>query len=63
MTIGAKLKKARGDKTQQQVASDLGISVAAVCAYENNIRVPRDQLKLDIAEYYKTTVQELFFSK
>ncbi len=61
MTSGDKLREARGEKSQQQVADDLGISVAAVCSYENDTRVPRDKLKKDIAEYYGRTVQDLFF--
>ena len=61
LTIGQKLKQLRGDRTQAQVAKELGISEAAVCAYENDQRVPRDRLKSQIASYFDTTVQDLFF--
>jgi len=60
-TIGEKMKELRGDLTQAQVAHDLGISEAAVCAYENDKRVPRDGLKKVFADYFGTTVQDLFF--
>ena len=61
MNTGEKLIMLRGDRTQQQVADDLGISVAAVCAYENNIRRPRDEMKKEIAKYFNTSVEKLFF--
>jgi len=51
----------RGERSQQTVADDLGISVSAVCAYESAERTPRDELKVRIAEYYHTTVAALFF--
>ena len=59
--IGRRLRKLRGDKTQAQVADDLGISVSAVGSYELGERIPRDKLKVKIAKYYDTTVEALFF--
>lgn len=61
MTTGEKLVKLRGSKTQKQVADDLGISVAAVSAYENNIRRPRDKMKKEIAKYFNTSIEKIFF--
>lgn len=60
-TIGMRLRKLRGDRTQAQIAKDLGISVSAVGAYEMGVRVPRDPLKKEMAKYFRTTVQDLFF--
>ncbi len=59
--IGRRLRKLRGDKTQAQVADDLGISVSAVGSYELGERIPRDKLKVKIAKYYDTTVEAIFF--
>lgn len=59
--IGERLKILRGDKARKEVADDLGISVSAVTMYENGDRVPRDEIKEKIAEYYNTTVQVIFF--
>lgn len=59
--IGRRLRKLRGDKTQAQVADDLGISTSAVGSYELGERVPRDKLKVKIAKYYGTTVEAIFF--
>lgn len=61
-TIGVKLKHARGDKTIVQVAKDNGISISAVSMYENNQRVPRDEIKLRLARYYDSSVESLFFT-
>lgn len=59
--MNEKLLKARGEKTQKEVAEALNISIPALSAYENGTRSPRDDLKKRIAKYYRTTVEELFF--
>lgn len=59
--IGERLKRLRGDKSQEEVAVDLGISFSAYAKYEQGIRIPRDEIKLKIAEYFKVTVQSLFY--
>ena len=59
--IGRRLRKLRGDKTQAEVANDLGISIAAVASYELGERVPRDKVKVKIARYYGVDVGALFF--
>jgi len=62
MRIGEKLRQLRGDKTREEVASCVGISVSAMTMYENNKRVPRDEIKLRLSKYFGKTVQEIFFS-
>lgn len=62
MTIGERLAMLRGERTQQEVAMDLHISDSAISAYENDARVPRDEVKVRIAEYYGKSVQEIFFA-
>lgn len=59
--IGEILVRLRGEKSQSKVAKDLGISISSLSMYENNQRVPRDEIKLLIAKYYEKTVQEIFF--
>ena len=61
MTIGEKLKKLRGSKSQTEVAKEIGITISAYSNYENNYRIPRDKAKRKIAEYFKKTVDEIFF--
>lgn len=61
MTIGERLTKARGARSREEVAFNVGVSVSAISNYENDARVPRDQVKIRLARYYGTTVQDLFF--
>lgn len=49
-------------KTQQEVANDLGISTSAVAMYESGERVPRDEIKLALAQYYRKSVGDIFFN-
>ncbi len=59
--IGSKLETLRGNKSRELVANDIGISISALQMYENGQRIPRDVIKVKLAEYYKKTVQEIFF--
>lgn len=61
-TLGEKLIHLRGVRSQKEVADALGISVSALSMYETDNRVPRDSIKIRLADYYDVTVQELFFS-
>lgn len=62
MTSGDKLRELRGEKTQSEVAKAVEISDSALSAYEQNDRVPRDEVKVRLARYYGKTVQEIFFA-
>ncbi len=61
--IGKKLVKLRGEKTQAEVASHVGISTSALSMYENGERIPRDSIKIRIANYYKKPIYEIFFEQ
>ena len=61
MTIGEKLVRLRGEKTQKKVAEDLGISISALSMYETDSRVPRDSIKIRLADYYGLNIADLFF--
>lgn len=61
MTVAERLVKARGDRRREDVAGAIGVSLSAIAMYENGERIPRDEIKIRLAEYYKTSVQELFF--
>lgn len=63
MTIGGTLKNLRGEKALQEVADSLGITKQALFNYETDQRIPRDEIKIKIAEYYNRSVQELFFAQ
>lgn len=59
--IGDKLVALRGDKERQEVADAVGISVSALQMYENGNRIPRDPIKVKLANYYGAPVQAIFF--
>ena len=60
--IAEKLIELRGEKTQAEVAKNVGISLSALAMYETGNRIPRDEIKIRLANYYGTTVESLFFS-
>ena len=57
------LKRLRGNRTQEEVAKAVGVTISAVSMYENGERVPRDEIKKKLAEYYGRTVQYIFFKQ
>lgn len=59
--VGKRLKDLRGDRSQEEVATAIGISVSAITMYENGERTPRDDVKVKLAVFFNTTVQALFF--
>lgn len=60
--IASTLIRLRGNKTREEVAKANSISVSALIMYETGQRVPRDEIKQKLAEYYKKTVQYIFFN-
>ena len=61
MTTGEKLRNLRGRKSRREVASALNISVSAITMYELDKRIPKDEIKAKIANYYKKSVGSIFF--
>ena len=59
--ITDKLRELRGERTQQEVADGIGINRNAYAMYERGERVPRDDVKILIANYYNMTVSDIFF--
>jgi len=59
--IGKKLVNLRGNKTQEEVAQAIGVSVSAIGMYESGRRIPRDGVKIALANYYGMNIQSLFF--
>ena len=62
MNSGEKLRQLRGKRSKRKVAEDLGISFSSYVKYERGERVPSDKTKVLIANYFKKSVQEIFFS-
>ncbi|MEG1163350.1 MAG: helix-turn-helix transcriptional regulator [Anaerovoracaceae bacterium] len=61
--VAKRLAKARGNKTREEVAKYVGVTVSALGMYERGERVPRDETKIKLAKCYDKDVQELFFEK
>lgn len=61
--IGERLLKLRGDRSREEVAKAVGVSISAMCMYENGERIPRDGIKINLANYYEKSVQEIFFDE
>ncbi|WP_027410341.1 helix-turn-helix transcriptional regulator [Anoxybacteroides tepidamans] len=59
--IAAILVELRGNRSREEVANALGISISALQMYENAKRVPKDEIKLKIANYYGVPVESIFF--
>lgn len=59
--IGERLIKLRGDISRDTVAKSIGVSVSAISMYENGERIPRDAIKIKLANFYSRSVQEIFF--
>lgn len=59
--IAKRLKELRGEKSREDIAESIGISVSAMQMYETAQRIPRDEVKIKLASLYGVSVQELFF--
>lgn len=60
--IAERLAKLRGKRTQAEVAEAIGVSTSAYSMYETGERIPRDEIKIRIAKFYKRTVNSIFFA-
>lgn len=60
--VGERLRALRGSRTQKEVAEALGVTMMAVSLYEAGERMPRDEIKVKLANYYKKSVTSLFYA-
>lgn len=56
-----RLREERG-MTQAELAEKLGISPSAMSAYEQGARVPRDEIKVRIAEFFGVSILDVFYA-
>ena len=59
--IGRRLRELCGIRSRRGVSMELGISYSAMTKYEIGAKVPCDEMKVRIADYYHVTVQSIFF--
>jgi putative transcriptional regulator len=48
-------------RSREEVAKAVGISISTLQMYENGQRIPRDNIKIKLANFYGVTVQIIFF--
>lgn len=63
MNFANKLKQLREEKgiSQLELSKNIGVSPSSITMYEQGERVPRDYVKIKIAEYFGVTVESIFF--
>lgn len=59
--IGERLRRLRGSKSQKEVADALGVTSMAISLYENGERIPSDNMKIKIANYFNRSVAFIFY--
>lgn len=59
--IARRLVEARGKMSQRDAAEAIGVSRSTLSMYEIGQRIPKDEIKIRIADVYGLSVQELFF--
>lgn len=52
----------RGERSQKQVAKELGVPVSTYAMIELGYRFPRRNLQAKLANFFGVTVDELFFN-
>ena len=60
---GNMLRRLRGTKSQAEIASSIGITKSAWAMYERGERVPRDDTKVRIADFFNVSVLDLFYAQ
>lgn len=63
MPYNEQLKTLRGTMSQDEISQKIGITKSSWAMYERGERVPRDEVKIKIANYFGKTVQEIFFGQ
>ena len=61
VAIGDRLRRLRGSRSQKEVADALGVTAMAISLYETGQRIPSDEMKLKIANYYNRSVAFIFY--
>lgn len=61
-TIGKRLRALRGNRTQKEVGDAIGVTAMAISFYERGERVPTDDMKVALAQYFNSTIEAIFFT-
>lgn len=62
--IGTRLRKIRTERGEsaETMAKSIGVSNSAIAMYETGQRIPRDEIKIKIAEHFEMPVEAIFFA-
>ena len=60
--MGKKLRELRGTHSLIEVANAVGVCQSAISMYEAGERVPRDAVKVKLANFFGVTVESIFFA-
>lgn len=60
--IASNLRRIRGERSVDEMASLLDVTPSSVRNYENGWRIPRDETKVKYAEIAEHSVDEIFYS-
>ena len=62
--IGSYLKQLRLEKrmSREDLAAAVGASTSAIAMYELGERMPRDEMKLKIANFFGKSIESIFFN-
>lgn len=58
-----KMRELRGKRTQAEIAEKLGVKPSTYASYEQGARIPKDAMKIKIAQLYNRSVKYIFFSE
>ena len=63
--IGKNIKELREGRqeTMEDLSKAVSTSTSAIAMYETGKRIPRDEIKIRIAEHYDVPVESIFFQK
>lgn len=59
--IGENLRKARGNRTREEIAQKAEVSISAIQMYENGERIPRDAVKIRLSRVLGVSIVDLFY--
>ena len=61
--IGKRIKELRTERglTVDALAKELGTSFSAITMYECGQRIPRDEIKIRIAEFFGVSIESIFY--
>lgn len=62
-TVGERLRELRGGQRINDVSKNIDVCRSALSMYETGKRIPRDEIKVRIANYFGRSVQEIFYDE